>query len=207
MYTGMLHTHKLVVSLFLLIYLIKTIMLLSGNNEKLDGFTKKVKVPEMIISVLFLLTGIVLAVNSGDIGAWFWFKIAAVALSIPLAVVGFKKKSKMLAFLSLFLLIYAYGVSETRAPFFKKETIEVSSTEVSGMGAEIYSLACMNCHGADGKLGRSGAKDLTLSTLSHEEKVALVGKGKNGMPGFHSQLKPLQIEAVVNYVESLKKKH
>ena len=60
METGIRHTHLLTVVLFLLIYLIKTFLLLTNKNEKLASFTKAVKVPEMIISALFLGTGIYL---------------------------------------------------------------------------------------------------------------------------------------------------
>ena len=94
MYTGMLHTHKLVVTLFLLLYLIKTILLLLNKRDSLVKFTAKTKVLEMIVSVLFLATGIFLASKSGNVGTWLWVKIAAIAISIPLAVIGFKNQNK-----------------------------------------------------------------------------------------------------------------
>ena len=123
MYTGMLHTHKLVVLLFVLIYLIKTVLLLLNRNESLQSFTRKIKIPEMIISALFLLTGIYLAFNTGDKGTWLWVKIAAIIVVIPLAIVAFKKSNKMLALLSFIILVYIYGISETKSPNFKKEAI------------------------------------------------------------------------------------
>ena len=61
MYKGILHSHYLVVVLFLLIYVIKTILLLSNKNDLLAKFSKKVKIAEIIISVLFLVTGIYLS--------------------------------------------------------------------------------------------------------------------------------------------------
>ena len=92
MFTGLLHTHKLVVVLFLLIYIIKTVLLLIGKTENLEVFTKKVKVPEMIISFLFLVTGAVMLFQLPEIKTLLIIKIVAVFASIPLAVVGFKKK-------------------------------------------------------------------------------------------------------------------
>ncbi len=201
----MLHTHKLVVLLFVLIYLIKTVLLLLNRNENLQSFTRKIKIPEMIISTLFLLTGIYLAINTGDKGTWLWVKIAAIVVVIPLAIVAFKKSNKMLALLSFIILVYIYGISETKSPNFKKEKAATTfeNTDATTLGKNIFESQCTTCHGSDGKLGLSGAKDLTLSTLSHEEKVALIINGKNVMKSFKNDLTPEQIEAVTNYVEQL----
>ncbi len=207
MYTGMLHTHKLVVSLFLLLYLIKTAMLVLNKHDALDTFTKKTQIAEMIISTLFLLTGIYLAVNSANTGAWLWMKIFVVACSIPLAVIGFKKKNQGLALISLMFLIYAYGISETKSPFMsnEKEKVNTSNIAAADIGKSVYEEKCMLCHGNDGKLGLSGAKDLTLSTLTHAQKVELVLNGKNAMMSFKDQLTAEQVEAVVQYVEAMPK--
>ncbi|HKC68956.1 MAG TPA: hypothetical protein VKG26_12050, partial [Bacteroidia bacterium] len=53
-------THFVVVTIFFLIYLIKTLLLLTDKKDALTSFTKKVKVLEMIVSVLFLVTGVYL---------------------------------------------------------------------------------------------------------------------------------------------------
>lgn len=205
MYTGMMHTHKLVVSLFILLYLIKTAMLVLNKHDALDSFVKKTRVAEMIISTLFLLTGIYLAMHSANTGTWLWVKIFVVACSIPLAVIGFKKKNNAFALISLMFLIYAYGISETKSPFMsdEKKKLDTTNVPVAQVGRKIYEEKCTLCHGADGKLGLSGAKDLTQSTLTHTEKVDLVMNGKNAMMSFKEQLTPEQVEAVVHYVEAL----
>ena len=200
MYTGILHTHTLVVSLFLIIYLIKTGLLMFDKNELLQTFTRKIKVTEMIISFLFFATGIYLAVNTGNAGNWLWVKLIAVLISIPLAVIGFKKMNKGLAFLSLILLIFSYGISETKNPLFKNENTAVTSND----GKIIYEAKCLHCHGTDGKMGLSGARDLTQSQLKYEEKILIISNGKNAMMGFKDQLNEQQIKAVADYVESLK---
>jgi uncharacterized membrane protein SirB2 len=78
MNTGILHLHYLVVTLFLLIYVIKTILLLSNKNDLLGKFSKKIKVPEMIISTLFLLTGVFLLTKlpfGGKYDYLLWIKL------------------------------------------------------------------------------------------------------------------------------------
>src|SRR6476620_260721 len=93
MYKGFLHTHYLVVTLFLIIYVIKTILLLSDRRELLDKFTRKVRIPEMIVSALFLITGIYLAAQlpfNSKYDYLFWIKIVMVFASIPIAIVGFR---------------------------------------------------------------------------------------------------------------------
>jgi mono/diheme cytochrome c family protein len=202
MYTGMLHTHKLVVSLFLLHYLIKFALLMLNKNDALAKYSAKTKVVEMIISTLFLATGIYLASKSGNIGSWFWVKLLAIAISIPVAVVAYKRHHKGLALLSMMLIIYSYGVSETKAPLMKKESTPVAEGPADGKA--IYESKCMNCHGADGKLGLSGARDLTTSALTHDEKKDIILNGKNAMMGFRDQLSDEQVEAVITYINELR---
>lgn len=94
METGIRHTHILSVILFLAIYLIKTVLLLMNKNEALAKFTKVVKVPEMIISTLFLATGVYMLTQVPEIKSLLIIKIVAVVASIPLAIIGFKNKTK-----------------------------------------------------------------------------------------------------------------
>ena len=72
-------------------------------------------------------------------------------------------------------------------------------------GEKIFKQYCILCHGADGKLGLNGAKDLTASVLSETERINLVTKGKNTMTPFEDILKPDQIRAVVTYTLTFKK--
>lgn len=173
-----------------------------NKSDALAKYSAKTKVLEMVISVLFLATGIFLASSSGNIGTWFWAKIIAIAVSIPVAIVGYKRGNKALAFMSMMLIIYAYGVSETKAPFMKKNKTEI--TAAPGDGKAVYEAKCVNCHGSDGKLGLSGAKDLTASSLSHDEKKEIILNGKNAMMGFRDQLTDEQVESVVTYISQLK---
>lgn len=205
MFTGMLHTHTLAVMLFLVLYLIKTALLVSGMNDALDKFSSKTKIAEIIISTLFLLTGVYLAFNSGQLGSWFWIKLIAVFTSIPLAIIAFKRKRKPLALLALIFLVYSYGISETKSPFFKQE-LSGDFAGLSGMelGKKVFESYCISCHGSDGKLGLSGSKDLTVSLLSFDEQLEIVRKGKNSMIAYEKILTDEQIQAVTEYVHSMK---
>lgn len=209
MITGMLHTHTLAVMLFLILYLIKTTLLMFDKKEWLQKFSKKMKVPEIIISTLFLLTGIYLTVNSGNIGPWFYVKMIAVFSSIPLAIIAFKRMNKSLALIAIMFLIYAYGISETKSPTFKQDSLAgkfntVSPTELGRTIFESKSANCTTCHGTDGKLGISGAKNLTLSTKNLEEKIDIITNGKNMMMPYKNLLTADQIKTVAEYVETLK---
>jgi mono/diheme cytochrome c family protein len=204
METGMRHTHILTVILFLLIYLIKTILLLANKQESLAKFTKKVKVPEMIISTLFLVTGIYMMVQLPEIKSLLIVKIAAVLISIPLAVIGFKKQKKALAVISLLLLITAYGLAEMSKKQKSKAMENIVETNIDGK--ELYNASCKTCHGEDGKLGLMGAKDITQSSMDLNARIEIITNGKTGtgMNAFKGMLTEEQIKAVAAYTETLK---
>ncbi len=176
MYKGILHTHLLSVILFLLIYVVKTFLLLTNKNEGLQKFTKGVKVPEMIISFLFLGTGIYLLTKSGTLDAFIYIKLIAVVISIPLAIVGFKKQNKVLAVLSLLLLFMAYGLAEMHGKRVKKgkTAAEVAPVSNSLSAEELYLQQCSACHGEKGDAGLSGATDLTVSVLDKTQKFEII---------------------------------
>ena len=70
-------------------------------------------------------------------------------------------------------------------------------------GVSIYNTNCVMCHGRDGNLGMSGAKDLTKSRLTREEMIAIVTKGRGGMIGFGKMLSKTEIDEVVDHVRTL----
>jgi uncharacterized membrane protein SirB2 len=180
-YTGVKHTHVLVVTLFLLLYLIKGGLLLAGRNEQLDSFSKKLRIPDMIVSFLFLITGGLMLID-GVVTTMLIAKIAIVFASIPLAVVGFKRKNKALGLLSVVLLIAAYGLAEMDKVGAKRADSVPGGTDGIGQGKAIYEANCIACHGANGKAMLAGAKDITATELKDEEIMTLLQNGKNGMP-------------------------
>jgi mono/diheme cytochrome c family protein len=207
MYKGVLHTHYLVVVIFLLIYVIKTILLLSNKTDLLVNFTKKVKVFEMIVSALFLITGIYLATQlpfGGKYDYLFWIKLVMVFSSIPIAVIGFKRQNKILAALSLLLITGAFGLAEV---YSKKKGITKQSSEVatSNDGKTLYEAKCVLCHGDDGRLGLTGAKDISASTMDVAAMKEIILKGKGAMPP--AQVTEEQAVAIAEYVQGNIKGH
>lgn len=206
------HTHKLVVVLFILIYLIKTILLLSGKRDGLKRFTKFIKIPEMVVSALLFITGIVMLNKLADFTLLFTIKLLFVIGAIPLAVLAFRKFNKGLAILAILFLIMAYGFAEMyRAQFGKRQEVAnvISDPSMEGYnqvehGLALYNAQCIVCHGNDGKLNLSGAKDLTISTMTGEEVINVIKNGKNAMPKMGGIYSPAELEALKSYVMSLR---
>ncbi len=196
MATGMLHTHYLMVVLFTLIYLIKTILLLSDKDELLEKFKKKTKIAEMIVSFGFLATGVFLMTQLPAINMFHIIKISLVFLSIPLAVIGFKNKNKVLASLSFFLIVASFSLA------YKAKDAKAGEKSLAISGKEIFEEKCSLCHGNDGKLGMAGAKDLSVSMLDHAGIVDIITNGKNAMTAYKETLSAEQIEAVSSYIET-----
>jgi len=201
-FTLIKNTHIVVVILFMLIYLVKTILLLANKNETLANFTKKIKVPEMIISTLFLLTGIYMLTQIPEIKSLMIIKIVAVLVSIPLAVIGFKKQKKALAVIAFLLIVGAYGLAEMSKK--QRTSVVVPPALDSINGQTLYTTNCSKCHGDDGKLGVMGSTDLSVSPMSLDEKIVIIKKGKDPMTPFEGLLSDEQIKAVAEYTETLK---
>lgn len=205
MYTGLLHTHKLVVVLFLLHYLIKTVLLVLNKNEALEKYSKPTRIPEMVISSLFLLTGVAMLVMGAHINNLLLVKIVTVLASIPLAVIGFKKNNKALAVLSLLLIVTSYGLAEMSRAKRGKVVVDTSNVEggLIAVGKTVYTQECQNCHGAGGDAMLAGAKNLKVTVLNHDEIISIIRNGKNTMAAYKS-LSDEQVEGVTLYVESLR---
>ena len=202
MYNILFNTHKISVTLFLLIYLVKTILLLANNKEALAKFTKTVKVPEMIVSTLFLLTGIYMLTQVPEIKTMLIVKIVVVFLSIPVAIIGFKRSNKAMAVLSLLMIISAYGLAEMNR---KNSNATANIEATANDGNAIYSANCVRCHGDDGKLGLMGAPDLSATQLDGNGIMEIIKNGRGAMVGFNGALTDEQIKLAGGYVQTLKK--
>lgn len=197
MYKAFLHTHWLVVTLFFLIYVVKTVLLLSNRQDLLQKFTKVIKVPEMIISALFLITGVYLLTQVPEIKTIMWIKIALVLASIPVAVIGFKKGNKILAALSLLMITASYGLAEMSR---KQKSVVVPEGIAAADGKSLYEANCKLCHGDDGKLGAAGAKDISVTQMDVATIKQTVLQGKGMMNKI--EMTDEQAAAVAAYVES-----
>jgi len=71
-------------------------------------------------------------------------------------------------------------------------------------GKSVYEAQCTRCHGSNGKMGLSGAKDLTITTFSEEEMVTQIANGSSSgiMPAYKDVLSVEEIKAVANYIET-----
>ncbi len=175
-------THFIVVTIFFLIYLIKTVLLLLNKNQELQSFSKKVRLLEIIVSFLFLATGIYLMFNMAVIPMMLIIKITIVFLSIPLAVVGYKKHNKALATVAFILILAAFGIGE----MMKNKSAVVSenavNTDGTSNGQELYTSNCLSCHGNNGKANLAGALDLTATHLNNDSIAGIILNGRNTMP-------------------------
>lgn len=220
---GILHLHVTVVTLFLILLLFKTILLLSNKTLFLDKVRAKTKIVDMILGSLILLTGIYLIVIIGGIATYLLIKIILVVIAIPLGIVGIKRSNKALAVISLLLFIYIYGVAETKSYKFKRDKFELEAhknvlnnemvtEDILNRnldarmqdGKLIYKLLCVECHGEEGKKGLFKSADLSKSTLSMQEKINIIREGKGTMRGYDDELSEDEIEVVAAYVETLK---
>jgi mono/diheme cytochrome c family protein len=73
-------------------------------------------------------------------------------------------------------------------------------------GKSLFLQHCAICHGEDGALGASGAKDLTRSSLDSIQVVAIINNGKNAMPPMKELLETHDnVGKVVAHVLKLRK--
>lgn len=201
--TGMLHTHKLSVMLFLVLYLFKLIFLLTNNAKAMAAMQKKGwRIFDMGISTLFLATGLYLLFTAAEVKMLQWVKIGMVFLSIPLAVIGFKKANKPLATLSVLLIFGAYGMAEAA----KKNRVQpvAAGATPQETAKAMYVSNCVVCHGEDGAAQVAGAANLQTSTLSEADIIKILRNGKNRMPKF-SGWSEAELKLVAEFTKSLRK--
>ncbi|MEI6816681.1 MAG: SirB2 family protein [Bacteroidota bacterium] len=192
-------THVIVVNIFLLSYLVKTILLLFNKKPSLAKFTKVFKVPDMVISFAFLVTGVWMIVLLGTVQPMLIVKIVMVLASIPIAVIAFKKHNKIMAIITMLLIIGAYGIGEMS----KVPKVWKTPESATVSGADLYLHNCQNCHGPKGDLANNGSKDLSQSTIDHATILSLLANGKNLMPSY-GKLTDAEREAVAVYAEGLR---
>jgi len=199
--------HMISVLLFLVTYLIKTVLLFS-STAGLDKYSKVTKVPEMIISLLFLVSGVWLFYLLGGIKVFHIIKLVCVFIAIPLAVVGFKKHKKGLALISFILIVGSYGLGEMskNKPFIPAKVIVTGDAgSALAQGGILYQANCAFCHGQDGTKQYRGASDLRMSTLDGTLFGQMVREGSKGkMPAYHGVLSDTEIAAIDAYVSSLR---
>lgn len=218
--TGMLHTHVLIVSLYLLQLIVKVALLSSGKHDQLDNFSKKVRFPSILLSVLLLATGIYLMVRTPTgTEPFVLVKLIFVFASIPVGIIAMKRKKPVLGILSVVFLGAAMSLALVKPAFLRtnssKEVVVDKADPDSGedaaafaatleSGREVFSLHCMRCHGADGNAGFQGAKPLSQSVLEEEQIQTIVRNGKGLMPP-NGVLSDDEMKSLTAYVKYLRK--
>lgn len=102
---------------------------------------------------------------------------------------------KLGAFLSVILFIFTSCSTEVTE---EKDVIVIP------YGKDLYLQNCAACHGIDGALGLSGAKDLSQTKLKANEIFDLIENGKGAMPPFTGMLNDADIKAVVDHISTFK---
>ena len=193
-----LKIHVICVTIFLVFYLLKTFFLVSGKVEVLDTFTKNTRLAEITLSVLFLATGIWLFVITGGIKTFQVIKLLLIFVAIPLAVIGFSRKNKILALFSFIILVSAYGLAEAGRS--KPYPVKHASA-----GKELFEQNCRQCHGVDGKKMYHDAADLSLSIKDLTKTETIIRNGRrNKMPTYGGLLSEEEIHAVASYILTLR---
>jgi mono/diheme cytochrome c family protein len=122
----------------------------------------------------------------------------------PSTIAFFKRALKQIK-LSKNLFIFCFTVAAILAcagP--NPDEGQVLSDTSSSEGKKVFQKYCVSCHGVHGDLGSNGAFNLVSSTLSPDEKILVITKGRNTMTAFGNVLSPEQIEAVAIYTEQFK---
>lgn len=77
-------------------------------------------------------------------------------------------------------------------------------TNPNADGLILYKEKCIICHGIDGKLGASGAKDLSLSTADPNLTKSIIANGRGAMPQFKAMLSDDEISKLAMYIETFR---
>ena len=115
---------------------------------------------------------------------------------------------RKLAFITFIgLSIWACSDSGSSEAKEEKATTSISKNEEIAKkvdGEKIYKTRCVVCHGINGDMGISGAKDLTESEMPLDERINIITNGKNVMTPFGQILEEDEIKAVAEYSQTLK---
>jgi mono/diheme cytochrome c family protein/uncharacterized membrane protein SirB2 len=180
--TAVLHTHVLVVILFLILFIVKAFLLFLNKHQTLQKVRNNTKILDIVFGVLILVTGGYLLFMYNGVPAWLWVKVALVLAAIPLGIIGLKKHNKMLTALTVVIFIYVYGVAETNSLKMKPDTAEFSGSHVSedDMKYETQppvstSVATPGSDEAVNKLGGSSGRDIleanTEASLANAQAI------------------------------------
>jgi mono/diheme cytochrome c family protein len=106
---------------------------------------------------------------------------------------------KSCLFFALFLLLFSCQTTTENSE-------ELATQTPAEQGASLYTMHCAQCHGEDGKLGSSGAKDLSVSKLSDDKILQIIKNGKGAMPSMKALLETdTNIQLVLRHIKALRR--
>ncbi len=102
------HVHMICVILFIISFTIKALLLLTNNNTSLKTYRDKTLIIENLFAFIFLATGLYMwyLVGVGNMGGWFHLKLTLVVMTIPIGIIGIKKRNKLVTTVALLLFLY-----------------------------------------------------------------------------------------------------
>jgi len=124
----------------------------------------------------------------------FWYLFGLVLFSLSIISCGGDKTDKT-----------SSSSSAPKKEIAKSDASEQKASEqkTNRKGKLIYKQYCVACHGADGKLSVSGAKDLSKSTVDMAERINQITNGKGMMTPYKDVLTKTQIQDVAEYLDEL----
>jgi mono/diheme cytochrome c family protein len=223
LYSALLHTHELLVTLYVLLFTIKLVLMLLNNDMALVNFRKRTKViGEMILPTLFLISGAYLATVAHSWGdTWFLLKFALIIVTVLTGIFTFKNNSKILGIFTFLIFIYIILLSYRKNPELKKpdnKPANTTETVVTDPNAPSYNMVkhglylygkngCASCHGNKGDLGDRGAANLVASTLDDNATETVIRDGRGPvMAAYGTKISMADIHVLGQYVKSLRKK-
>jgi mono/diheme cytochrome c family protein len=221
MQIGILHTHTLIVVLYMLLHLVLVTLLVLNNRNLLNTVRGKAKWGRITLEAMMILTGLYLLISAPDgLALYNVLKYFLLVAAIGIAVVAFKRYNKALGVLSLAILVYIFLLAKQRDPMLRPEkavveealtAITVSNPPAEIRGKAIYTIACQRCHSANGEGNWLKSKNLRESMLVDSDKAKIirwgskaVGRDSNLMPA-NSYLTDDQVNDVVAYINTFRK--
>lgn len=116
----------------------------------------------------------------------------------------FPMRNFQILFLFFFSAVLSGGACGSAEEKHNRNAVAAQSAGAGPDGRAIFRQYCVVCHGADGKLGLNGARDLSASILTLEERINIITNGKKLMTPFNEILTTEEIRAVAEYTQTLK---
>ncbi len=111
-YAQLLNAHKGIIYLFLGWMTIKMLLMVLLNQKKFTDFRTKTRIIEIMLGSLILISGVwIFTLSSNKDEGWLYAKMTIAILSVPLAIVGFRKYKAGLVASSLVLFSYVFWVA------------------------------------------------------------------------------------------------